>query len=99
MVVLPNKPHNERPRMIILHDIFKKLKNEFAHSRKGDERSIWYIYTIVAIIVPFTSSKTSNLLRCLKGLFGFAGIHKKRYYTFMTCPRSPGNGSGSVCGR
>jgi hypothetical protein len=75
--------------MIILHDIFKKLKNEFAHSRKGDERSIWFIYTIVAIIVPFTSSKTSNLLRCLKGLFGFVGIHKKRYYTFMASPKIP----------
>ncbi|MFC1877579.1 hypothetical protein ACFL2E_09965 [Thermodesulfobacteriota bacterium] len=41
------------------------------------------IYTIVAIIIPFTSSKTTNLLRCLTGLFGFAGIRKKRYYTFM----------------
>ncbi len=75
--------------MIILHDILKKLKNEFAHSRKSDERSIWFIYTIVAIIVPFTSSKTSNLLRCLKALFGFAGIHKKRYYRFMASPKIP----------
>jgi len=75
--------------MIILHDILKKLKNEFAHSRKNDERSIWFIYTIVAIIVPFTSSKTSNLLRCLKALFGFDGIHKKRYYTFMASPKIP----------
>jgi hypothetical protein len=75
--------------MIILHDILKKLKNEFAHSRKNDERSIWFIYTIVAIIVPFTSSKTSNLLRCLKALFGFAGIRKKRYYTFMASPKIP----------
>ena len=33
------------------------------------------------IIIPFTSSKTSNLLRCLKGLFGFTGIAKKRYRT------------------
>jgi len=75
--------------MIILHDILEKLKNEFALSRKGGERGIWFIYTIVAIIVPFTSSKTSNLLRCLKGLFGFAGIRKKRYYTFMASPKIP----------
>ena len=75
--------------MIILHDILEKLKNEFTHSRKGDERGIWFIYTIVAIIIPFTSSKASNLLRCLKGLFGFAGIHKKRYYTFMASPKIP----------
>jgi hypothetical protein len=75
--------------MIILHDILEKLKNEFTHSRKGDERGIWFIYTIVAIIIPFTSSKASNLLRCLKGLFGFAGIRKKRYYTFMASPKIP----------
>ncbi len=75
--------------MIILHDILEKLKNEFAYSRKGAERGIWFIYTIVAIIVPFTSSKTSNLLRCLKSLFGFAGIRKKRYYTFMASPKIP----------
>jgi len=89
MVVLLKKPHNERPRMIILHDILKKLKNEFAHSRKGDERGTWFVYTLVAILIPFTSSKTSNLLRCLKGLFGFAGIRKKRYYTFMASPKIP----------
>ncbi len=83
------KPNNERPRMFILQNIFKKLKNEFAHSRKGEERGIWFIYTIVAIIIPFTSSKTSNLLRCLKSLFGFAGIEKKRYYTFMASPKIP----------
>ena len=75
--------------MIILHEILEKLKNEFALSRKGGERGTWFIYTIVAIIVPFTSSKTSNLLRCLKGLFGFAGIRKKRYYTFMASPKIP----------
>ena len=75
--------------MIILHDILKKLKNEFAHSRKGSERGIWFIYTIVAIIIPFTSSKTSNLFRCLTGLFEFAGIRKKRYYTFMASPKIP----------
>jgi hypothetical protein len=75
--------------MIILHDILGKLKDEFAHSRKGEERGVWFIYTIVAIIIPFTSSKTSNLLRCLTSLFGFAGIAKKRYYTFMASPKIP----------
>ena len=57
------KHHNkERPRMLILHDLLKKLKNEFANSRKADERGIWFVYTLLAIIIPFTSSKTSNLL-------------------------------------
>jgi len=75
--------------MIILHDILEKLKSEFAQSRKGSERGIWFVYTIVAIIIPFTSSKTSNILRCLNTLFGFTGIRKKRFYTFMASPKIP----------
>ncbi len=75
--------------MIILHDILKKLKCQFAHSRKGDERGIWFVYTIIAITIPFVSSKTSNILRCLKTLLGFAGISHKRFYTFMASPKIP----------
>jgi len=75
--------------MFILHNILGKLKNEFAHSRKGNERGIWFVYTIIAIIIPFTSSKTSNILRCLNTLFGFTGIRKKRFYTFMASPKIP----------
>jgi len=75
--------------MFILYDILGKLKNEFAHSRKGNERGIWFVYTIIAIIIPFTSSKTSNIFRCLKTLFGFTGIRKKRFYTFMASPKIP----------
>jgi len=50
----------------MLHDILEKLKNEFAHSRKGDERGTWFVYSLVAIIIPFTPFKTSNLHLCLK---------------------------------
>lgn len=75
--------------MYILHSLLKELKNEFAHSRKGEERGTWFIYTLMAIIIPFTSSKTSNLLRCLKILFGFTVINTKRYYTFMGSPKIP----------
>ncbi len=49
--------------MHILHSLLNELKAEFNNSRKGKERGTWFVYTIVAIIVPFTSSKTSNLLR------------------------------------
>ena len=52
--------------MFILHDILEKLKNEFPQSRKGQERGIWFTYTIMAIIVPFASSRTSCILRCLR---------------------------------
>lgn len=75
--------------MFILHDILEKLKNEFPQSRNGQERSTWFIYTIVAIIVPFASSRTSCLLRCLRSLFGFTGIRRKRFYTFMASPKMP----------
>ena len=75
--------------MLILHDILGKLKDQFAGSAKADERGIWFVYTIVAIIIPFTSSKTSNILRCLSTLFGFGGIAKKRFYTFMASPKIP----------
>jgi hypothetical protein len=75
--------------MFILHDILEKLKNEFAHSRKANERGVWFVYTIIAIIVPFTSSRTSNILRCLNTLFRFSGIRKKRFYTFMASPKIP----------
>ncbi len=75
--------------MFILHDILGKLKNEFVLSRKDDERAEWFIHTLLAIIIPFTSAKTSNLLRCLHHLFGFTHVGRKRYYTFMASPKLP----------
>jgi hypothetical protein len=75
--------------MFILHEILTNFKSEFASSHKGHERGSWFIYTIMAILVPFTSSKTSNILRCLKTLFGITGIGKKRFYTFMASPKIP----------
>ena len=81
--------HKKGPRMTILHDILEKLKNEFAFSQKGDERGTWFVCTLIAVIIPFTSSKTSDLLRCLQTLFGFTGIAKKRFYTFMVSPKIP----------
>ena len=79
----------ERPRMLILNNLLKKLKDEFSNSRKADELGTWFVYTLLAIIIPFTSSKTSNLLRCLNTLFGFSGIRKKRFYRFMASPKIP----------
>lgn len=75
--------------MLILHSLLKDFKKDFAHSRKGDERSTWFIYSIIAVIIPFTSSKTSNLLRCLQTLFGFTAISRRRFYTFMASSKLP----------
>jgi hypothetical protein len=71
--------------------LLRELKDEFSQSRKGEERGGWFIHTLVAIILPFTSSKTSNLLRTLGTLFGYININWKRYYTFMGSPNIPWN--------
>ena len=75
--------------MPILPSLLFELKAEFAGSEKGKERSAWFLHTLLAIILPFTSSKTSNLLRVFQVLFGFAEIGKKRYYTFIASPKIP----------
>lgn len=48
--------------MHILHSLLTELKQDFSGSAKGKERSSWFLNTLLAIILPFTSSKTSNLL-------------------------------------
>lgn len=75
--------------MLILHSLLNELKDEFAPSGKGKERGVWFLHTLLAIILPFTSSRTSNLLRVFQTLFGFTEIGKKRYYTFMASPKIP----------
>lgn len=77
--------------MHILHSLLNELNEEFSESKQGKERRVWFMYTLLAIILPFTSSRTSNLLRALKALFGFTDIGKKRYYTFMGSPKIPWN--------
>lgn len=75
--------------MHTLHSLLSNLKEEFISSRKGEERGAWFVYTLLAIILPFTSSKTSGLVRALESIFGFAGISQKRYYTFMASAKIP----------
>ena len=75
--------------MATLHQLLTRFKDDFAHSKKGEERAQWFIYTILAVIVPFTSSKTSNVLRCLHTIFGFSHVSKRRFYTFMASSKIP----------
>jgi len=56
--------------MFILRDLLSLLQLQFSETKQGRRRSIWFSYTLLAIIVPFTSSITSNLLRSLNTLFG-----------------------------
>jgi hypothetical protein len=68
--------------MFILRDLLTPLEQDFSTTNQGKKRSIWFIYTLLAVVVPFTSSITSNLLRALQTLFGFT-IEQQRFYTFM----------------
>lgn len=72
-----------------LLQLCSKLKDDFAHSRKGEERGAWFIYALFSIILPFTSAKTSNLLRCINAIFGLTHITARRFYTFMGSSKLP----------
>jgi len=74
--------------MFILRDILTPLQQQFKHSRKGSERGVWFIYTLLAVITHFTSSRTSNLLRCLETLFELP-VCQRRFYTFMASSKLP----------
>jgi hypothetical protein len=74
--------------MSILRNILAPLHNSFQTSRKGPERGLWFVYTLLAVITHFTSSRTSNLLRCLQTLFELP-LTQRRFYTFMASPNLP----------
>ena len=74
--------------MFILRDLLRALQAPFADSKLGRERSLWFIFTLLAVIVPFTSSTSSNLLRSLQTLFGL-DLGRRGFYTFMASPKLP----------
>lgn len=74
--------------MFILHGLFSPLQTAFSDSKKGQERALCFTYTLLAILVPVTCARTSNLLRCLQGLFNLS-ISQRRFYTFMASPKLP----------
>ena len=67
--------------MFILRDLITPLQTQFSQTPLGRERASLFAYTLLSIIIPFTSSITSNLLRSLEILFGIA-LKMKRFYTF-----------------
>jgi len=74
--------------MFILRDLLRPLQAHFSDTALGQERASLFAYTLLSIVVPFTSSMTANCLRCLETLFGIA-IKKKRFYTFMASSTLP----------
>ncbi len=74
--------------MFILRDLLQPLQTPFSDSELGHERGHWFVFTLLAVIVPFTSSMTSNLLRSLQTLFGL-DPGRRRFYTFMASTKIP----------
>ena len=74
--------------MTILHDMLTPLQSAFSCTALGKSRAELFIYTLISIIIPFTSSMTSNLLRSLETLFGF-NLNQALYYRFMATSTLP----------
>ena len=77
--------------MFILRDLLIPLQGEFSKTDQGQKRKVWFVYTLLAVVVPFTSSITSNLLRSLRTLFGLK-LQSQRFYTFMASTTLPWKG-------
>jgi len=56
----------ERPTMFMVHDLLLPLQAEFFNTDQEQKRKVWFAFTFLAVVVPFTSSITSNLLRVLR---------------------------------
>ena len=74
--------------MTILHDILIPLQSGFSSTPLGKSRSQLFVYSLMCIIIPFTSSMTSNLFRSLVTLFGF-DMNRALYYRFMATSTLP----------
>ena len=74
--------------MFILRDLLPPLQSAFSTTPLGRARAHWFGSALLAVIVPFTSSMTSNLLRTLTTLFGLS-VTQRRFYTFMASPTLP----------
>ena len=74
--------------MFILNDILTPLQKAFSSTNLGRDRGHWFDYTILAFIIPFTSSISSNILRCINTLFGLR-VNRRRFYTFMASNKLP----------
>ena len=74
--------------MLIRRDLLTDLQAPFANTALGRERAHWFSFALLSVIVPFTSSMTSNLLRSLHTLCGL-DPRRRRFYAFMASPKLP----------
>lgn len=71
--------------MFILRSLLSTLQTEF---KDKSQRSLLFVYTLLSIILPFTASRTSALLRSIVTLFSLS-ITQRRFYIFMASPKLP----------
>ncbi len=74
--------------MFILRAILNPLQSTFSSTRLGRLRSLWFAHALLAFIIPFTSSISSNIFRCMNVLFG-VDLNRRRFYTFMASNKLP----------
>jgi len=74
--------------VFILNNILSPLQKAFSSTDLGRERSRWFAYSILAFIIPFTTSMSSNVFHCINTLFGL-NVNRCRFYTFMASKKLP----------
>ena len=74
--------------MFILKDILDPLQKAFSSTDLSRERGHWFSYAILAFIISFTTSISSNVFRCINTLFGL-NVNHRRFYTFMASSKLP----------
>ncbi len=74
--------------MIVIQNILAPLEKQFSTTKLGRLRAQWFSHVLLACIVPFTSSISSNLLRALVHLFG-VDVDRRRFYTFIASSKLP----------
>jgi hypothetical protein len=88
LIVFRHPIGKEYRDMFIVNDILTPLQHAFSSTTLGRDRSRWFSYTLLAFIIPFTTSIASNLFRCMNTLFGL-DINRRRFYTFMASNKLP----------
>ncbi|MDY6971652.1 MAG: hypothetical protein SV775_04910 [Thermodesulfobacteriota bacterium] len=74
--------------MFILKDILNPLQEAFSSTDLGKKLRQWFTYAILAFIIPFTTSTSSNVFQCINTLFGL-NANRRRFYTFMASNKLP----------
>ena len=84
--------------MFILYQIIAPLQDVFSNTNQGKRRKQWFVYVLFSIIVPFTSSISSNILRSLNTCLGLISLLIKGFIPLWQVLLYHGSGYGKLCG-